>query len=338
MSKRNAYFKKLYVILGIIAVLAVLPLIIRSNYVISVCINFCAYAAFATAWNVVGGYAGQLGLAHAAFFSIGAYTSFLMYLRLGISPWIGMLAAIFISALFALLIGAVTFRFKGPYFMLSTIAFGKLVETVLLWQKKLTKGANGLVIPVKGNSLSKLIFVDTTYYFYILLGLLLVSLLIAWQIERSKMGYYLRAIKADENAAESLGIETKNWKILAFLISAVIVTIIGVVYAFYLAYIDPIAIGGMDISTKILAIAVVGGLGNLFGPLLGALLLIPLIELMNAVVKGGAGMMFYGLALILIMTFRPKGLVSFFTGERGVSPLKKFAAHIGNKAHVREER
>lgn len=335
MSRRSAYFKKIYIILAVIAVLAVLPAIIKSNYIISVCINFCAYAAFATAWNVVGGYAGQLGLAHAAFFSIGAYTSFLMYLRLGVSPWISMLVAIVISGLFALLIGAVTFRFRGPYFMLSTIAFGKLVETVLLWQKNLTKGANGLVIPVKGNHFSTLIFVDTVYYFYILLGLLLISLLVAWQIERSKMGYYLRAIKADENAAESLGIETKNWKILAFLISAIVVTVVGVVYAFYLAYIDPVAIGGMDISTKILAIAVVGGLGNLFGPLLGALLLIPLIELMNAVVKGGAGMMFYGLALILIMIFRPNGLISFFTHDRGKSPLKKCIARIFNKPQAK---
>lgn len=335
MSRRSAYFKKLYIILVVVAVLAVLPAIIQSNYIISVCINFCAYAAFATAWNVVGGYAGQLGLAHAAFFSIGAYTSFLMYLRLGVSPWISMPVAIVISGLFALLIGAVTFRFRGPYFMLSTIAFGKLVETVLLWQKDLTKGANGLVIPVKGNHFSTLIFVDTVYYFYILLGLLLISLLVAWQIERSKMGYYLRAIKADENAAESLGIETKNWKILAFLISAIVVTVVGVVYAFYLAYIDPVAIGGMDISTKILAIAVVGGLGNLFGPLLGALLLIPLIELMNAVVKGGAGMMFYGLALILIMIFRPNGLVSFFTRNRGKSPLKKCIARIFNRPQAR---
>lgn len=338
MNKRSAYFKKLYIILAVLAVLALLPMVIRSNYIISVCINFCAYAAFATAWNVVGGYAGQLGLAHAAFFSIGAYTSFLMYLRLDVSPWIGMLAAIVISSLFALLIGAVTFRFRGPYFMLSTIAFGKLVETVLLWQKDLTKGANGLVIPVRGNSFSTLVFVDTIYYYYILLGLLILSLLIAWQIERSKMGYYLRAIKADENAAESLGIETKNWKILAFLISAIVVTVVGVVYAFYLAYIDPVAIGGMDISTKILAIAVVGGLGNLFGPLLGALLLIPLIELMNAVVQGGAGMMFYGLALILIMIFRPKGLVSFFTREQGESPIKKAAMRILGKARIREGR
>lgn len=332
MNKRKGYFKKLYIILGLIAVLSLLPLVIGNNYyIISVCINIFAYAAFGTAWNIVGGYAGQMGLAHAAFFSIGAYTSFLMYLKLGVSPWIGMLAAIVISSLFALLIGAVTFRFKGPYFMLSTIAFGKLVETILLWQKKLTKGANGLVIPVKGNSFVKLIFMDTNYYFYILLAFLLISLLVAWQVERSKMGYYLRAIKADENAAESLGIETKNWKILAFLISAVVVTAVGTVFAFYLAYIDPVAIGGMDISTKILAMAVVGGLGNLFGPLLGAFTLIPLIELMNAVVKGGAGMLFYGILLILIMMFRPEGLVSFFTGTTGEPPFKKLIGKIRAK-------
>lgn len=331
MNHRSNYFKKLYVIIGIIAVLALLPLFIHSSYITSVCINFCAYAAFATAWNIVGGYAGQLGLAHAAFFSIGAYTSYLLYLKLGISPWIGMLAGVAISVAFALLIGAVTFRFRGAYFMISTIAFGKLVETFLLWQKGLTKGANGLVIPIRGNNFGNLIFVDTGYYYYILLALLLLSLVIAWQIERSKMGYYLRAIKADQDAAESLGIETKNWKMLSFVISAAVVTMVGVVFAFYLGYIDPIAIGGMDISTKILAMAIVGGLGNLFGPLLGALVLIPLIELMNAIVAGGAGMLFYGLALILIMMFRPKGLVSFFEGQGEVSPFQRLIRRLRAK-------
>ncbi|MDR1732268.1 MAG: branched-chain amino acid ABC transporter permease [Synergistaceae bacterium] len=303
---------------------AIIPFVTQSRYIVAVCINICVFAAFATAWNIIGGYAGQLGLAHAAFFAIGAYSGYLLYLNFKISPWIGMAVGLAISLTASLIIGLVTFRFKGPYFMLSTIAFGKLVEVLLRYKKDITSGANGLIIPVKGNNFSTLIFKNIIYYHYILLCLLMISLLIAWLVERSKIGYYLRVIKIDQDAAESLGIEIKNYKLVAFLISAGVVTVIGTVYAFYLGYIDPSAVGGLDISTKILSIAVIGGLGHLFGPMVGAMILIPLIELANAQIKGGVGMLVYGLALILIMIFRPKGIISYLLDSDGKLKIWSF--------------
>ena len=309
--------KKIAVICVIGIMFALLPLLSRNRYLISVGINICTFAAFATAWNIIGGYAGQIGMAHAAFFSIGAYSGILCYLKLGISPWFGMILGVAISLVAAFFIGMITFRFKGPYFMLSTIAFGKLVEVLLLWKKDLTGGANGVVVPVKGNHFSSLIFKDTRYYYWILLAMMIFYIFVSLFVEKSKAGYYMRAIKADENAAESLGIETRNYKTLAFLISAAMVAAVGTVYAFYLAYIDPTAVGGTDLAIKILAITIVGGIGQLFGPLLGTLVLLPVIELSNYAAKGGAGMLFYGLALVLIMRFRPKGIISLFTDDDG---------------------
>ena len=316
MMNRNNWVKPL-VILIITGIFLLVPVFSSSRYTISIGITICAMAAFGTAWNIIGGYAGQIGFAHAAFFSIGAYSGFLCYLKLGLSPWIGLVIGVIISLMASLLIGTITLKFKGPYFMFCTIAFIKCVETLLLWKKDITGGAAGLVIPVKGNNFATLIFKDTKYYYFIIVAMLAISLLVAWRVERSKAGYYMRAIKADINAAESLGIEPKRYKILAFLISSAIVSAVGTVYAFYMAYIDPISVGGIDLSTRILAYAVVGGIGQLFGPLLGALVLVPLNDFVNAMGTRGSGILFYGLALILIMRFRPQGLISLILDEEG---------------------
>lgn len=305
----------------VIVVLAVpiflLPTITSSRYVISMGVTICTMAAFGTAWNIIGGYAGQIGFAHSAFFSIGAYSGVLCYLKLHLSPWVGFFIGLAISLVAAWLIGTITLRFKGTYFMFCTIAFIKCVETILLWKKDITGGAGGLVIPIKGNNFANLIFKDTQYYYYILAAMLILSLIISWAVDYSKAGYYMRAIKADINAAESLGIESKNYKIMAFLISAAIVSSVGTVYAFYMAYIDPYSVGGVELSTRILAYAIVGGIGQLFGPLLGAVLLVPLNDIVNTIGPGGSGTLLYGIALILIMRFLPKGLISLILDDFG---------------------
>ena len=321
---RNLNYAEMVIILVIGVIAAVIPFFTKSRYWTSLGINIFVMGAFGTAWNIIGGYAGQIGFAHSAFFSIGAYAAVIMYLKLGITPWIGMLVGAAVSVLAALFIGSITLRFKGPYFMLCTIAFTKCVETIFTWKKDITNGLAGMVIPIKGNHFETLIFKDTINYYYIFVVALVLALIVAWYVYHSKSGYYMRAIKADVNAAESLGIKSSKYKIMAFIISAIIVSLLGSIYAFYMAYIDPTSIGGVELSTRILCFSVIGGIGNLFGPLLGAAVLTPCIDFVNSIGPNGSGTLIYGVALILIMRFRPNGLISFIVDERGkVRFLKK---------------
>lgn len=311
-------------IVGIILLAVFFPFFTKSNYIISVGVTMFTYAALGTAWNIIGGYAGQISWCHSTFLAIGAYTSFILYNRFGITPWIGILVGIAISLIIAFVIGSVSFRLRGPFFALCTIAFAEIVRVWLLYAKRVTKGAEGMVITFKGESFLYLMFRTDTAFYYILFVMLIVCVLISWKIQRSKTGYYLRAIRADEDAAESLGIQAKNVKLYAFLISAAMTSAIGTIYTFFLTYIDPASVSAMDTATKIGTMAIVGGAGTLFGPVIGAIVLIPLSELANVLLgASGSGMLLYGLVMILVIIFRPGGIISFFVDNDGVTLWEK---------------
>ena len=300
-----------------LGILILLPQFAKNNYLISVGVTFCTYAALGTVWNIIGGYAGQISWCHASFLTIGAYSSYLLKIYFGISPWIGLLFGVVISLIAALIIGSISFRLSGTFFSLVTISFSEIVRVLLLWKKDITKGANGLFITYHQDSWVELTFRSDKVFYYLMLGILVGCLVAVWKLEHSKIGYYLRAIKADQNAAETLGIETHKIKLQAFLISAAMSSAIGTIYAFFLTYIDPATVGAIDVSTKIGSMAIVGGLGTLFGPLIGAAVLIPITELANALLGSlGSGMLLYGLILIIIVAFRPAGLISFFTKNK----------------------
>lgn len=321
------FFDKKYPkIIGIIVVaffLIALPIFNPSNYIYSVAVMFAAFAAFGTCWNIIGGYASQICWCHATFVAIGSYTSVLLFRHFGISPWISMIPAAAISALVAIIIGSISLRLRGVFFSLTTIAFCEGFKAWLNYQKNLTNGSSGLVVTFKGESLRNLMFRTPKGYYYVFLVMLVVCIIISWRIQRSKMGFYLRAIKADEDAAMSLGIATHKVKLKAFVISALMTTCLGVVYGFYLSYIDPTAVASSDLSTKIGTMALVGGAGTLAGPIFGAALLIPLAQIANILLgSSGAGMLIYGLALVLVMLFRPKGVRSFFVSDDGYTNIK----------------
>lgn len=322
MKKRS--FGGLAVLLLLAAVIMLLPLFNISNYLINVIITCLTFASLATAWNIVGGYAAQVSWAHASFVAIGSYSSFILYLDYGVSPYIGMLVGMAISVVFAAIIGACSFRLRGPFFSLSTIAFAEIVRILLLYFKSVTGGNYGRFIVFEGrNDFAKLQFVNNKPFLYIMLGILAVVIFIAWLVERSKTGYYLRAIKADEDAAESLGIRTYNVKLIAFVISAAITSCVGTFYAYFITYIDPTSVAALAVSTKIGAIAIVGGVGTLFGPLIGAFLMAPIAEIANiALGSSGGGMLIYGLMLIIITMFKPDGIISFFTKNDNGTRLK----------------
>ncbi len=305
--------KKAILICLALLILAIFPLFANSNYIISVGVFFCTFACLGSAWNIIGGYAAQISWCHAAFVAIGSYTSFILFNNYGISPWLGMLLGAFISAIVASIIGSISFKLRGPFFSLSTIGFAELVKVFLLYKKDLTKGANGLVITFKEDNFWHLTFSSDKMYYYILLVFLIITVCVVRIIEKSRLGYYLKAIRADEDAVQSLGINSNQVKLKAFVISSVIASIVGTIYAFFLSYIDPASVGGLDLSTKIGTMAIVGGLGTIGGPIIGSFFLVILSEVTNIFLgESGAGMLLYGIMMIIVFIFKPEGLIGIF--------------------------
>ncbi|MDR2655367.1 MAG: branched-chain amino acid ABC transporter permease [Oscillospiraceae bacterium] len=314
------------ILLAFVVFLFLFPRMSSSNYIVSIGVTFCTFACLGVSWNIIGGYAAQISWCHSSFVAIGAYTGFLLFNHFGISPWISVFAGTGISAVAALIIGSISFRLRGPFFSLCTIAFAEIMRVWLLFQKNLTQGANGLVITFKQESFVNLMFRKDDAFYYILLVMLILYMLISWLLQRSRPGYYLRAIKVDEDAAESLGIKTHRIKLFAFVLSAVMTSAVGTIYAFFLTYIDPASISSMDLATRIGTMAVVGGAGTLFGPMVGALALVPLSELANVLLgSSGSGMLLYGGLMIIVIIFRRGGIVSLFSGDGAPVPalLKK---------------
>ncbi|OGB94211.1 MAG: hypothetical protein A2Z31_08930, partial [candidate division NC10 bacterium RBG_16_65_8] len=231
------------------------------------------YAYLAQAWNVLGGYAGQLSLGHAAFFSIGAYTSAVLSIHLGISPWLGMFVGAFLAVLLSLGIGYLGFRFglRGFYFVLLTVASAEICRLVAL-HLPILGGYTGLFINFTPNAL-QFQFQGKIPYYFVSLGFLTTASLVVWLIQRSKLGVYLLAIRDDEDASEALGVDTFRYKMLAYAVSAGLTAFGGTFYAYYQFYLQPNTVLNLNHSVDIMIRAIVGGTGTILGPILGSFLL-----------------------------------------------------------------
>jgi branched-chain amino acid transport system permease protein len=222
-----------------------------------------------------------------------------------------------LSFIAATLIGYGTFRLRGVFFSIATIAFAEILRVLILVFKSFSGGASGLYTTYAGNSFIRLTFRNDTPFYYIMLVVLSLVVFYTSRFEKSKIGYCLGAIKGDEDAAESLGIETFKIKLLAFQISAMITAVVGSIYASFLTYIDPTTICGMDLSVKIGVVAIMGGVGTLWGPVLGAFIIVPLIEITSILMgQQGGSQLLYGLALVLVVIFKPTGIISLFAGRK----------------------
>jgi branched-chain amino acid transport system permease protein len=306
-------------LLGVLALaaLAALPPLLP-KYGLEVLISILFFAYLGTCWNILGGYAGQFSFGHAAFFGLGAYTSTLLLLRLGLTPWLGMLAGGALAAAFGLFEGYLSFRYglRGPYFSLVTLAFAEMLRVVAVnW--KAVGSSLGLVVP-SGSSPAQFLFAGKLPYYYVILAMTLVALAITRLIERSRMGYALAAIRENEDAAEASGVNALATKLSAMAVSSFLTALGGTFYAQYFAYIDPSLTFGPAISIQGLLPAIVGGAGTVVGPLLGSFVLTPISELTRAVLRGraGADVMLYGLVLILVISFLPNGLVGLLRSRR----------------------
>jgi branched-chain amino acid transport system permease protein len=269
-------------------------------------------AISASAWNIVGGYAGQVSVGHAVFFGFGAYSSVVVYTHLGWPPIAGAPLGMALSVLLAAAIGVPTLRLSGHYFSMATIAVGELVR-VLSSTSDFLGGAQGLGGPAIPRTVFDLSFLSATPFYYIFLGVLLVLLWLTWAIERGRMGFYLRAIKDSERAARSLGVSAGRYKLYAYMLSGAFTSLAGSLYLCMFGFVDPESGFGILISVKMVVMAALGGAGQLFGPLVGALILVPLEELSNSLLGGqGAGLTFvvYGAIIVIIARFLPSGLLS----------------------------
>jgi branched-chain amino acid transport system permease protein len=271
------------------------------------------YGALAVAWNLLAGYCGQISLGHAIFFGAGAYTSTLLFRHAGLTPWLGMLAGALVAVLLSQAIGIPVFRLRGHYFAIATIALGEIVQTLVInWDW--AGGARGVFLPItRPDSLANFQFHDArAFYYYIALGLLLLALSVTTLVERSRRGYYFRAIREDQDAAASLGVHVAREKRWAIAVSAALTAMAGTFYAQYTLFIDPESVFPLSLSILICLVAVLGGVGTLWGPVLGAAVLVPLSEGTRVMLGGGGkaiDLLVYGALIMLIAVFQPSGLV-----------------------------
>ncbi|MBY0380755.1 MAG: branched-chain amino acid ABC transporter permease [Xanthobacteraceae bacterium] len=274
------------------------------------------FAATAQAWNIVGGLANQISLGHAAFFGIGAYTSTLLFLRFGISPWIGLVAGGFAAAIMAALLSIPTFRLKGHYFALATLAFAEVMRVIANSWTSLSGGPVGLTVPFLGTQPLNFAFRSVASYYWIILALLLVVSAVFYVLANGATGYRLRAVREDEQAAEVAGVDTFRAKLTASVISAALTAMCGTVFAQFTFFFDPDSIFALQgISIRMAMIAIVGGLGTIGGPIIGALFLIPLEDYANAYLSSkaaGMSQFVFGLILIGAILVQPRGIMAFW--------------------------
>ncbi|WFU21908.1 branched-chain amino acid ABC transporter permease [Bradyrhizobium sp. CB1717] len=315
--------------LSVVAAFAIAyPLLLSSPFQQRLGALVLLYAIAASAWNIVGGYAGQVSVGHVVFFGCGAYAAMGAYAKFGLSPLFGIPGGIVLAVGLAAIVGVPTLRLSGHYFSMATIAVAETMRLIVTNTEWLG-AAVGLSGPTVPRNIFDLSFLSALPYYYLFLAILAITLAITWWMTNSRMGFYLRAIKDSERAARSLGAPASRTKLYAYMLSAALTSVAGALYAMMFGFVDPESGLGILISVKILIMAALGGAGLLFGPLVGAAILVPLEEISNSWLGGkGAGLTFvvYGAIIVLIARFQPGGLLSLLS-RRGKPNTDKGASH-----------
>jgi branched-chain amino acid transport system permease protein len=296
-----------------------------------VLIRILLFAFIGNAWNLMGGYAKQLSLGHVAFFGLGAYTSTLMQIDLNISPWIGMLAGGVVAMLASLPIGWLCFRLRGPYFTIATIATAQVLMLIVLKFRDFAWGAEGTTIPNLGSDPLMMQFDAKSAYYYIAFGMLALGLAITYAVERSRIGYYLVAIGENEDAAEAIGVNAPRIKRDIYMLSAFLTALAGTFYTQYIYFIDPPTAFSFNISIEAALVSIVGGIGTLWGPVIGTVLLETTSALLqswlgNAI--GGIQLTVYSLILMAMILWRPTGIMGFLTDLAGRRQRRRLPAPV----------
>jgi branched-chain amino acid transport system permease protein len=283
------------------------PMVVQTDYKLQVLFRIYLFASLGLAWNLVGGYAGQLSLGHSAYFGAGAYGLALFSGKLGMSPWLAVLVGVAGALACALLIGGVSFRLRGPYFVLSTIAFAEILRLAAKNLPGLTGGDVGVPVPAlfHGN-------INRSFYWA---AVTLASLAFALTviISRAKFGYYLMAIREDEDTALSVGIDAARIKVAVLLISAALTAAAGALYASIFLFVVPDQVLALDVSNEIAIVAMLGGAGTVLGPIVGSVVLETASEIFKNTFME-AHLLIYGVLLVVVVLFMPGGIVGTITG------------------------
>lgn len=318
------------VLLICILVILFYPHILSSPFQRNMGILILMWGCLGSAWNIFGGYTGQVCLGTAMFFGMGAYGVVLPYYYWNLTPWIGFLIGIILAVVLALLVAIPIFKLSAQYFSIATMALGETVRIIMV-NLPVTKGMQGIdFLNMKDSfwytlqSTSKL-----PYYYMFAILILAVFILMCW-INTSQMGYYFRTIKANPVSAESIGIDVRRYKTYALILCAVIASLCGSIYVLYQAYVDPGTVLVSSLSTKMIIMAVIGGIGTVYGPMIGAVILVPLSEYIRAVNSGklpGIDLVIYGILIILVVIYQPDGIASLL--RKAVNFVRKKFAKEG---------
>ena len=335
----NKTILKTILSLAALAALLVVPRYQTSPYALHIMILLFLSVAQGQSWNILGGYTGQHSVGHAAYFGVGAYVTMMLMHKAQVVPWVGVWAGVALVVVVALVIGSICFRLRGPYFVLASIAVAEIMRLSAINLTTLTNGAEGILateVPAfKIGSLVVTDFLTKVPFFYLALALALFTILVTFTLERSKLGYYFQAIREDQDAAHSLGINIAAYKNIGLVISAILTSLTGSFYGIYVGFVDPPTVLGLDVSVQIMLICIIGGMGTLWGPVLGSLVLVPLSEALRSnmvtdvLVKVGAvdpaskvgvflkenlshaHVLLYGILVVVVILFMPEGLMGF---------------------------
>ncbi len=295
---------------------ALTPLLIRDGFLLDSLILILLWGAVSSAWNVAGGYAGQVSLGHSAFFGIGAYSAALLATRWNQSPWLGLLAGAVIATVGGFVIGYLSNRLRGPYFALATIAFSQVLLIVASRWRGFTAGSEGIPVPFHP-SVWTLGFASKVPWVYLILALAVGIYLVERYLETSRVGYQLAGVREDEDAAEALGIPCRRLKVTAVAASAALTSVCGGLWAQYVGFVDPFYVFSVDLSIRFALNSIIGGMGTAIGPFVGSLLITALEIYLRAAfsdVKAGLVgiyLVIYGCLLIVVVRFVPQGLVGW---------------------------
>ncbi len=299
-----------------LVLLAILVSVVQNPFVLHLLIMVFTSIALGLAWNIIGGYGGQLSFGHAAFYGIGAYTSTLLFVHFGVTPWLGMIAGGFLAVVASLILGLPCFRLRGTYFTLATIAFAEVLRILTVYSKELTGGSIGIVLQFKGGFWN-LMFRNREPFAFIALGFMALAYYLSVWIENSRLGYYLTALKENEDGARALGINTYRSKLIALMISAFLTALIGSFFAQYLTFIEPESEFSLGLSIAISLPVMIGGIGTAIGPVIGAFIITPLQELLRVYISGeyqGLQNIIYGIILVVVVISIPQGVHKWATG------------------------
>jgi branched-chain amino acid transport system permease protein len=326
--------------LAVIALVALVPQLTRKPSLLHLWIMVFLAVAQGAAWNVVGGYAGQYSVGHAAYFGMGAYTTMMLLELHQIAPWWGLGLAVVNAVILSAVIGSITFRLRGPYFVLASIAVAEIIRLCTLHFKDFTRGAEGILLtgipPLVLSEGLTVRFVGKQPFYYVALGLAVLAVASNWIVESTKLGYYFQAIREDQDAAHSLGINLTLHKNLALAISAGLTAAAGSIFALYVRFIDPNIVFSLpEVSVQMVLICIIGGIGTILGPVIGSVVMVLLSETLrnpkwlvqlgllgddSAIVAfieakfANAHVLIFGVLVVMVILFAPDGILGLLRG------------------------